>query len=348
MGRVIGVLSAAHGGRLSVEIGFRCLFTGMRISSLSLLLALTAGCAGTGGPPVTPPVPGPPDAAAADAAAPSVGHPALDAEPPPADVRAADVGAPVDVRVDVAAPFDAAASCAITPGVSRKTIQVDGKQRTYLLSVPAGTRAGGPLVFAWHGLGGSGMLARSYFGVEQASQGGAVFVYPDALPQPSFANRTGWNLAAESEDVHFFDALLAELSATLCVDGRRVFSVGHSFGGYMTNHLGCTRASKLRAIAPVSGGLPPGVACPTQDLPAWIAHGMNDNVVPFAEGEAAHAQWVRADGCSATTHATSPMPCVVHEGCRGEAAVHFCVHQQLHSWPVFGGQGVWAFLAAFR
>jgi hypothetical protein len=75
---------------------------------------------------------------------------------------------------------------------------------------------------------------------------------------------------------------------------------------------------------------------------------MNDNVVPFSAGQAAHAQWVRGNGCAEATHAVDPMPCVAHDGCRGEAAVHFCVHQQLHMWPAFAGPGIWRFLSSFR
>jgi polyhydroxybutyrate depolymerase len=311
----------------------------MRTHLWLVSLAL-AGCAGASPVNPTPPPSPPPTETVDGAMATADAAPAPDAAATPADAAPSRADAPVSVPADAAPPT----ACALPPGVSRKTIQVDGKMRTYVLSVPAAFRAPGVLVFAWHGLGGSGMLARAYFGVEQAAQGGAIFVYPDALPQPAFMNRTGWNLAAESEDVHVFDALLAELAA--CADPKRVFSVGHSFGGYMTNHLGCTRGAKLRAIAPVSGGLPPMSACATKDLPAWIAHGMNDNVVPFSAGEAAHAQWVSADGCSAATHPVAPMPCVAHDGCRAE--VHFCVHQQLHNWPAFGGQGVWGFFSSFH
>jgi polyhydroxybutyrate depolymerase len=43
-------------------------------------------------------------------------------------------------------------------GVQRETVEVRGKSRSYVLSVPDGYRAGTPmpLVFAWHGLGSSG------------------------------------------------------------------------------------------------------------------------------------------------------------------------------------------------
>src|SRR3954470_5195353 len=211
---------------ISAHPGFLCLSRCMTISlrqwnrALALTLFAVAACAGSGQAPASVPPPETPADASSEVRAPGV-----DPASPDVAVRdgapASDIAAPQpDASTPVARPDAAAADSAptaarasagcaaasIPTGVIRKTITVDGKMRTYLLSVPAGHRPGAPqpLVFAWHGLGGSGMLARFYFGVEQASQGAAVFVYPDALPQAAFNNSTGWNLAPESEDFHFF------------------------------------------------------------------------------------------------------------------------------------------------
>ena len=110
----------------------------------------------------------------------------------------------------------------------------------------------------------------------------AIIVYPDALALANQGNQTGWNLSATGNDVAFFDALLKEVSGSLCVDNNRIFSAGHSFGAMMTNALGCYRGNVLRAIAPVAGG-PPGrgnVTC-TGEVAAWLAHGDNDATVNF-------------------------------------------------------------------
>jgi poly(3-hydroxybutyrate) depolymerase len=235
----------------------------------------------------------------------------------------------------------------VTAGAGQRTLTVAGASRTYTVAVPAGARAGAPLplVFAWHGLGGSGRLARTYFGVETAASGAAVFVYPDALPLPSFGNRTGWDLRPEGADLRFFDAMLEEVSRTTCVDLARVFATGHSFGGYMSNTLGCQRTTVLRAIAPVAGGVAAG-GCMAAALPAWIAHASNDGVVPFGQGEAARDLWIRANGCSATTsHPVEPDPCVAFDGCGAGGAVTWCVHTGNHAWPGFAGAAIWAFFA---
>ena len=234
-------------------------------------------------------------------------------------------------------------------GVQERTLTVAGTERTYVLSVPTGYDASTPLplVFAWHGLGGDGTMARMYFRIETASGGGAIFAYPDGLPNED--GQAAWDLSDTGGDVAYFDALLAALSAEYCVDATRVFSTGHSFGGFFTNRLGCSRASVLRAVAPVAGGPPfggPGAAC-TPAVAAWIAHGDNDETVDFSMGEDARDNYLAANSCGTTTAPVEPSPCVAYEGCAAGRPVHWCVHQDGHNWPSFAGSGIWSFFAQY-
>ncbi len=227
-------------------------------------------------------------------------------------------------------------------------IDVAGEPRTFVLSVPAGYDPEVPttLVFAWHGLGGNGELARLYFNVEEASAGQAIFVYPDALPQASSGGQTGWELINDGSDLQFFDTLFAELTNNLCVAPERVFSTGHSFGGYMSNALGCFRADVLRAIAPVAGG-PPFQGCQSERVAAWMAHGTVDAVVPFAQGELARDLVTDRNGCGTETVATPPEPCAAFEGCDADYPVTWCAHDLSdgdgHAWPPFAADAIWAF-----
>jgi poly(3-hydroxybutyrate) depolymerase len=212
-----------------------------------------------------------------------------------------------------------------------------------------------PLVLAWHGLGGSGTLARRYFGIEARSAGGAILVYPDGLPQGT-DNQTGWDLAATGIDVAFFDALVAETSKAYCVDSKRIFNTGHSFGAMMSNALGCFRGDVLRAIAPVAGmppragGRPGSAATCAGEVAAWIAHGENDETVDFTSGGVATRDfWIGRNGCSASesTPAT-PAECVAYSACKADLPVQWCVHQDGHNWPSFGGAAIWTFFASFQ
>jgi poly(3-hydroxybutyrate) depolymerase len=230
-------------------------------------------------------------------------------------------------------------------------IDVDGQTRTFVLSVPDGydPSVPYPLVFAWHGRGGNGQLARLYFGVEEASADQAIFVYPDALPLASMGGATGWELVNGGSDVQFFDTLYAEMTNNLCVDLDRVFSTGHSFGGYMSNALGCFRADVLRAIAPVAGG-PPLQACQSERVAAWITHGTMDGVVPFAQGQASRDSMLPRNGCADENAAVDPDPCVAYEGCDPDYPVTWCAHDIAdmdgHLWPPFAADAIWGFFAA--
>jgi poly(3-hydroxybutyrate) depolymerase len=110
-----------------------------------------------------------------------------------------------------------------------------------VLSVPAGYDPARPtpLIFAWHGRTGTAAGARSYFGIETASGGAAIVAYPQGLPVTADPNDTGWELTASGRDLAFYDALSAELRATYCVGSA--YSMGHSFGGYMSNAVACFR-----------------------------------------------------------------------------------------------------------
>jgi poly(3-hydroxybutyrate) depolymerase len=222
--------------------------------------------------------------------------------------------------------------------------------RSYVLSVPDVYDANEPypLVFAWHGLGGSGTGARQYFRIEQQAGGQAIFVYPSALPLESQGGQPAWDLSPTGIDAAFFDALLADLSQKYCINQSRVFSTGHSWGGFFTNRLGCSRGNVLRAVAPVAGGRPfgGGGACNPPAIPAWIAHGSNDMTVLIPTGEGSRDLWTEANTCDATTQPTTPEPCVAYDGC--DSSVHWCLHDQGHNWPTFAAAGIWAFFDSFR
>lgn len=235
-------------------------------------------------------------------------------------------------------------------GLMPQTIEAAGLQRDYDLAIPADYDPSEhyPLVFAWHGRGGSGELARLYFKIEEAAQGQAIVVYPDGLPLPEMDNQTGWDLSPEGEDVALFDAILADVSARLCVDPARVFSAGHSFGGFMSNAIGCARAGVVRAIAPVAGG-GPYFSCVPEQVAVWLTHGQSDSTVPFSEGEASRDRWVAANHCQVGAEPVEPAPCTAYTGCDAAFPVHWCPHDEPglggHAWPDWAGAAIWAFFA---
>ncbi len=251
-----------------------------------------------------------------------------DAAPPPADTAALGTRS---------------AGCGTLPTELPTVLEVAGVERTFLLSIPPDydPDVAWPVVFAWHGMGGSAAGARYYFGLQTASEQ-AIIVWPDALPLPVIGV-TGWDLVPESDDYAFFDAMLAHVADNLCIDRDRVFSAGHSFGGYMSNHLGCYRSDVVRAIASVAGGPPKHGAC-GGEVATWLTHGTNDEVVAFAEGETALETWLEVNACSEATTPVDPQGCVIFKGCTED--VQWCEHGGNHDWPAFAGEAIWGFFQA--
>jgi poly(3-hydroxybutyrate) depolymerase len=222
-----------------------------------------------------------------------------------------------------------------------RALTVDGVARSYVLDLPNGYDGERPypIVFAFHGATTSGRFFRSAFygNLLSTMADEAILVHPDALGDPS-----AWDNQA---DVPFFDALLTELSAALCVDEARVFATGHSSGGFFTNTLGCQRGDVLRAIAPISGGGPFGFgagSC-TGQVAVWVAHAENDETVAFENGENSRDRWLSANACSPEIRPITPDPCVEYSGCAAGSAVRWCVYQDGHDWPDFAPAGIWDF-----
>ncbi len=246
---------------------------------------------------------------------------------------------------------NASPGCGGDPGAIPATLPIEGTDREFFFVLPDDydpTRAY-PLVFAWHALGTSGVIAQAYYGVEQQAAGQAIFVYPDGLVQPGLGG-TGWNLEPNGYDMVFFDELYDQLTSNLCIDLDRVFSTGHSFGGFMSNTVACLRGDRFAAIAPVAGG-GPFVGC-DGPMAAWIAHGTADGTVPYSVGQASYQHWLDANGCDAASDPTDPSPCVAHQGCDAGAPLVWCSHDEAqplngHHWPDWAGPAIWEFFSGF-
>ncbi len=233
------------------------------------------------------------------------------------------------------------------------TIDVDGTEREYILDVPTPYDANNPyiLIFTLHWMGGSmtdvstttvGLGA--YYGLKSLSQGTAVFVSPQGLSSNGTA---GWPNTG-GQDMALIRALLDHFQNNLCIDTARIFSTGFSYGGMMSDAIGCEMSDVFRAIAPMSDALYSGCK-ETSDRPiaVWMAHGTSDTVVPLEDGKAALAVFVEKNHCTEQTAPTEPSPCVAYEGCDDGYPVHWCEFDGGHSPQSFAPQAVWNFFSQF-
>ena len=140
--------------------------------------------------------------------------------------------------------------------LARKTIEVDGVDREYLLHAPE-TGSLTPLVFVFHGHGGNMQNTSRSFRIHELWPEACV-VYMQGLKTPGQltdpeGKRNGWQHAPGDQgdrDLKFFDAVFKSLEEK--IDARNVFSTGHSNGGGFTYLLWHARADKFRAMAPSS------------------------------------------------------------------------------------------------
>jgi poly(3-hydroxybutyrate) depolymerase len=131
--------------------------------------------------------------------------------------------------------------------------------------------------------------------VEIPAAGNAIVIYPEGLDvQPG---STGWNLEDGSDDLAFVDALLDKYSGELCLDLNRVLATGHSYGGCMSNTVGCFRGDVFRAIAPVAGCGPFGNAQCVGQIATLQIHSPKDTATPYGGAIETCTRYMRANTC---------------------------------------------------
>lgn len=243
-------------------------------------------------------------------------------------------------------------------------IDVKGTSRSYVLRYPKGYDSAKryPLVFLFHGTGGSGQEYDYSYTEQAAPEGGAIFVLPSGLDYKwakanwKGAKKMGWEtFNDDSRDLDFFDALWSHVQDEYCVDTTRVFASGHSIGGFMTNYLACARGDVFRAVAPISGGGPDPFflqnhVCGPGKVAARVIHGVDDKVVPFSFGKESLQHYLKRAGCGSGTVTTKTSQCVRYEGCEGGLPVDLCafsgVGHSKFNWPKLGPV-IWNFFAEF-
>jgi polyhydroxybutyrate depolymerase len=146
-----------------------------------------------------------------------------------------------------------------------------------------------------------------------------------------------WDLQRDSL---VFDALLAKLDGSYCIDRRRIFIVGHQTGAIFANVLACTHPGVLRGLGSISGVAPQG-AC-AGALAVWISQGNVGTTLPL--GKADRDLWLQQNRCSAMFARADPAPCVEYTGCEIGRPVRYCEYDGNQDVPGFAAGAIWNFL----
>jgi len=127
----------------------------------------------------------------------------------------------------------------------------------------------------------SGEIAERHTGMQElGNAAGYVVVQPDSPLD-------GWAYAVDSVRIRSF---LDQLIEALGVDRTRVHIGGHSSGGFMAWVFVCDHADLIASAAPLGAGASLGEqpSCdfdvaghPAEEVDILLAHGRNDEIVPF-------------------------------------------------------------------
>ena len=137
-----------------------------------------------------------------------------------------------------------------------------GSAREALVYAPAAAKTTpSPVVFAFHGHGGTMKLRRRQVRLSQALAGGhrrlhAGPEHAGALTDPE-GKRPGWQKTfgdQNDRDLKFFDAVLATLKKDYQVDAKRIYATGHSNGGGFTYLLWAAAGTFSRRLRLCGGG----------------------------------------------------------------------------------------------
>jgi polyhydroxybutyrate depolymerase len=276
------------------------------------------------------------------------------------------VGGPAGARQRAAAAVTASPAPTVPPpptsgcvtghtlpsGVSVRTLQVAGAQRSYVLAVPtAGATARPlPLILTYHDLNQTTDDLEGYTHLaDQATKAGFAVAAP-------LGAQGRWNFPRASavgpDDVLFTGLLLNELTGRMCLDAKRIFATGYADGASMVLTTLCGLPGRFSAAVVVAPGvLPAACAGPTTDL--LEIHGTADAIAPIDGGGAARtapfaglvaqsaadrlARYASALGCSGvkqTARDTAAWERTVWVGCpQGRSVGLLAMQGAGHTWP---------------
>eukprot|EP01117_Protostelium_nocturnum_P018364 TRINITY_DN7668_c0_g1_i1.p1 TRINITY_DN7668_c0_g1~~TRINITY_DN7668_c0_g1_i1.p1 ORF type:complete len:309 (-),score=99.70 TRINITY_DN7668_c0_g1_i1:46-972(-) len=230
-----------------------------------------------------------------------------------------------------------------------------------------------PLVIFFHGLGADYNMAQRLGVVDEAMKGGYILIAGRGTPSviPNIKGKRSWNAGVcctggnpGPDDVTFARTAISMVQAVANINKSRIFVMGQSNGGFMTDRLACEAGDLWAAAASHSGctilgkGGKSGLdqcdkAVGNHKFSYLHLHGLDDPTVPWAglnhhHGQVMHfpptlevvSRWANRLGCNggvSSTYRNDLATNLVFKGCRnGGVAELMTGSKQTHDWWTFG------------
>ena len=249
---------------------------------------------------------------------------------------------------------------------------VDGDiTREYILHVPSGYDGSStlPLVIAYHGNGGCADQFAVYEAQLEstADSNGFLLAYPQGVVRAKGAAE--WDPGDDgtqninTNDLAFFDAIMADIGSAYNIDSEQVYAVGYSNGGMMAYGLACNRGDQVSAVGIMSGVMLPG-NCDLENYTSVLHfHGTADSALPYEGNQDYQAIsdvisfWVSHNNISNTTPTTTDLGGGVSKdeyigGANDTSVVLYTIQNGEHIWfnDNIGGEApnqiLWDFLSS--
>lgn len=260
----------------------------------------------------------------------------------------------------------------LVPGfTTARHVRLGNWTRDYLLRVPRqppyslmGRRRRFPLLILLHGSGARGESIRRQSGMDSVAESRRFLVaYPDGSGE-LFGLSTDWNAGQccggahfdRVDDIAFLRAVIADISARLPVDARRIYIAGFSDGARMAYRTACEMAGEVTAVAAVSGSLVAEHCRPSRPIPVIAFHGIEDDEVPYDDSAYTAPSgpvppdagslpptvrfWLATDECRRiVTRRVSPhVISTAGIGCSADVTF-YAIEGAGHSWPTLAPAG---------
>jgi polyhydroxybutyrate depolymerase len=222
----------------------------------------------------------------------------------------------------------------------------NGTTYTYTITIPQGYNPNKltPVTIFWHALDAAPEVTRSNTDIDQvAANLGNVMVYPSS-------SDLSWNAggcctqetgAPKRDETVFAKELIAQVQSKVCVDPKRIYAMGFSNGGMLTQLLACKMADVFAAAAPSASALtiPTSQCMPSRSIPVYMINGTADPLVSYSAASLTigsisvtdtFAFWGMANQCTGmpvNTLTKGAVSCSTYKQCAGGAQVTLCTAQ---------------------